>query len=130
MTKGRKEEEGWKEEKKKGSKGEETQVTNRKNEHQYISPTCIKVIRGCQKQLFANKFDNWDEINKLLKKKLLKLKVMGTKISSLIFSKEIEPIVKYLPHTKNKNCCFCCYKTQKTSSYNFTNEYFRIFPSI
>lgn len=47
MTKGRKEEEGWKEEKKKGSKGEETQVTNRKNEHQYISPTCIKVKRGC-----------------------------------------------------------------------------------
>lgn len=101
MTKGRKEEEGWKEEKKKGSKGEETQVTNRKNEHQYISPTCIKVKRGCQKQLFANKFDNWDEINKLLKKKLLRLKVMGTKISSLIFSKEIEPIVK-IPSTHKK----------------------------
>ena len=39
MTKKKEEWEGWKERKKKGSKGEETQIINRKNEHHHMCYT-------------------------------------------------------------------------------------------
>ena len=86
-------------------KKEKTQIINIRNERDVITTDTTdlkRVIRKYHEELYVNKFDRWDEINKSIERhKLLKL-IQGyiDKFNSPIFIKEIEFVVKNLPTKK------------------------------
>ena len=86
-------------------KREKTQINGIRNEKEVTTDTAEiqKIMRGCYKQLYANKMDNLEEMDKLLEKhNLPRLNQEETEnINRLITSTEIETVIKNLLTNKS-----------------------------
>ena len=87
-------------------KREKTQINRIRNEKQEVTTDTAeiqRIMRGCYKQLYANKMENLEEMDKFLEKHNL-LRLNQEKIENInrrITSTEIETVIKNLPTNKS-----------------------------